>query len=96
MLKKPHCEVIALEEHYWDGELADTYEGVDRVSDPKLIERLCDLGALRLREMDEAGVDLQVLSHVVHRHLHKYAYLTRTRPFLLSAALTTYVHSNWV
>jgi 2,3-dihydroxybenzoate decarboxylase len=63
MLKKPHCEVIALEEHYWDGELADTYEGVDRVSDPKLIERLCDLGALRLREMDEAGVDLQILSH---------------------------------
>jgi 2,3-dihydroxybenzoate decarboxylase len=63
MLKKPHCEVIALEEHYWDRELADTYEGVDRVSDPKLIERLCDLGALRLREMDEAGVDLQILSH---------------------------------
>src|SRR6185437_4111947 len=26
-------------------------------------ERLDDIGALRIREMDEAGVDLQVLSH---------------------------------
>ncbi|MET0537639.1 MAG: amidohydrolase family protein [Xanthobacteraceae bacterium] len=63
MLEKPSCEVIALEEHYWDRELADTYEGIERVSDAKTIERLCDLGALRLREMDEAGVDMQILSH---------------------------------
>jgi predicted TIM-barrel fold metal-dependent hydrolase len=63
MLEKPKCQIIALEEHYWDRELSDTYEGIERVSDPKLIERLCDLGALRLREMDEAGVDLQILSH---------------------------------
>ena len=26
-------------------------------------ERLFDLGALRLKEMDEAGIDIQVLSH---------------------------------
>jgi predicted TIM-barrel fold metal-dependent hydrolase len=63
MLEQPRCEVIALEEHYWDRELSDTYEGIERVSDAKLIEQLCDLGALRLREMDEAGVDLQILSH---------------------------------
>ena len=30
---------------------------------PALHERLHDLGALRLKEMDEAGVDLQVISH---------------------------------
>jgi 2,3-dihydroxybenzoate decarboxylase len=30
---------------------------------PALQERLLDVGALRLKEMDEAGIDLQVLSH---------------------------------
>ena len=30
---------------------------------PALQERLFDVGALRLKEMDEAGIDLQVLSH---------------------------------
>ena len=30
---------------------------------PGNVERLHDLGALRLREMDEAGIDIQVLSH---------------------------------
>jgi 2,3-dihydroxybenzoate decarboxylase len=30
---------------------------------PALQERLFDLGELRLKEMDEAGIDLQVLSH---------------------------------
>ena len=27
MFKKPHCSVIALEEHYWDDELEKTYTG---------------------------------------------------------------------
>ena len=27
MFKKPHCPVIAIEEHYWDEELAKTYSG---------------------------------------------------------------------
>ena len=27
------------------------------------MERLFDLGALRLKEMDEAGIDMQVISH---------------------------------
>ena len=31
----------------------------------EVIERLDDLGALRIREMDEAGIDLQVLSHSI-------------------------------
>src|SRR6516162_6549101 len=30
-----------------------------------IIERLDDLGALHIREMDEAGIDLQVLSHSI-------------------------------
>ena len=63
MLKKPSCPVIALEEHYWDTEFADTFPGVEGVRDPKMLERLYDLGELRLKEMDEAGIDMQILSH---------------------------------
>ena len=48
--------VIALEEHYQDTELRQHAGG-------SIAERLEDVGTLRLREMDEAGIDLQVLSH---------------------------------
>jgi 2,3-dihydroxybenzoate decarboxylase len=63
MLEKPRCQVIALEEHYWDRELAGRYSGVDAIRDPELSRRLYDLGELRIREMDEAGIDVQVISH---------------------------------
>lgn len=64
MLKKPNCPVISIEEHYWDAELAATYQGADAASrDPEMLRRLNDLGELRLKEMDEAGIDMQVLSH---------------------------------
>lgn len=54
--------VIALEEHYYDAELAATFEGAEgRASEIR--KRLDDLSELRLREMDEAGIDVQVLSH---------------------------------
>lgn len=55
--------VIALEEHYWDPELVALFPGREgkRISDVE--RRLFDLGELRLREMDEAGIDVQVLSH---------------------------------
>src|SRR5258708_27599265 len=62
-------QVIALEEHYLDPELATHFKGLDAVPPrdaptlPKVPERLYDLGALRLKEMDEAGIDFQVLSH---------------------------------
>lgn len=54
--------VIALEEHYYDPELAATFDGPEGRA-PEIRRRLDDLGELRLREMDEAGIDLQVLSH---------------------------------
>jgi predicted TIM-barrel fold metal-dependent hydrolase len=63
MLTKPHCPVIALEEHYWDEEMAAHYVGVEASRAPDIAERLADLGGLRIREMDEAGIDVQVLSH---------------------------------
>ncbi len=63
MLERPKCPVIALEEHYWDKELAAQFPGGEGVRDPEMLKRLYDLGELRLQEMDEAGVDLQIISH---------------------------------
>lgn len=63
MLVKPKCPVIAIEEHYWDPELTRHFPSMSAGRSKEIDERLYDLGALRLREMDEAGVDVQVLSH---------------------------------
>ena len=54
-------KVIALEEHYSDREIADTFPPADRHGG-KILDRLFDYNELRLAEMDEAGVDMQVLS----------------------------------
>jgi 2,3-dihydroxybenzoate decarboxylase len=57
-------KIIALEEHYWDAEVAKHFKvHGPETRNPAMHERLHDLGALRLKEMDEAGIDLQVLSH---------------------------------
>jgi predicted TIM-barrel fold metal-dependent hydrolase len=63
MLKKPNCPVIAIEEHYWDPELSKTYSGVEGTRNDEMLKRLYDLGDLRLKDMDEAGVDMQIISH---------------------------------
>jgi len=63
MMSKPHCPVIAIEEHYWDAELATHYTGIEARREGETSQRLHDLGALRLKEMDEAGIDVQVISH---------------------------------
>jgi predicted TIM-barrel fold metal-dependent hydrolase len=54
--------VIALEEHYYDPEIAKTFDGPEGRA-PEIRRRLDDLGELRLKEMDDAGIDVQVLSH---------------------------------
>ena len=64
--KKPY--IIALEEHYQDSEVKRLTGGPGfgaAGGSGGLEERLDDLGALRLTEMDESGVDFQVLSHSV-------------------------------
>jgi predicted TIM-barrel fold metal-dependent hydrolase len=63
MLQKPKCPVIALEEHYWDKEIAAQFVGAEGTRDPEMLRRLYDVGELRLKEMDEAGIDMQILSH---------------------------------
>ena len=55
--------VVALEEHYWDKELISHIGGAEGARSRFLLERLYDLTDLRLREMDEQGIDKQVLSH---------------------------------
>jgi 2,3-dihydroxybenzoate decarboxylase len=52
--------VIAIEEHFTDSQITGL------APDPRpagLVKKLEDLGALRIKEMDEAGVDMQVISH---------------------------------
>jgi len=61
MADKPF--VVTLEEHYWDAELVAHFAGRDGKRISAVQERLEDLGELRLKEMDEAGIDVQVLSH---------------------------------
>src|SRR5579871_5486749 len=63
MLLKPKCPVIAIEEHYWDAELASHFTGIEAGRPGQTQRRLDDLGALRLKEMDDAGIDMQILSH---------------------------------
>jgi 2,3-dihydroxybenzoate decarboxylase len=55
--------VIALEEHYYDLEVAARFKGLDAKVGKPIVEKLETLGERRLRDMDEAGIDMQVLSH---------------------------------
>jgi predicted TIM-barrel fold metal-dependent hydrolase len=56
--------VIALEEHYFDPDVTKHFQAAGPEARlPELRNRLFDLGEQRIREMDEAGIDVQVLSH---------------------------------
>lgn len=62
--------VIALEEHYTDRGVAAAAAAQGRPGragggggGPGVVERLLDLEEVRLREMDAAGIDVQVISH---------------------------------
>ena len=55
--------VIALEEHFQDPELGALYGPLDANAAAHVRERLESFGGTRLKEMDEAGIDFQVISH---------------------------------
>jgi predicted TIM-barrel fold metal-dependent hydrolase len=63
LLKKPNCPLIAIEEHYSDSELIALFQGLDAAAPPHVLKKLADTGEARLKDMDEAGIDIQVLSH---------------------------------
>jgi 2,3-dihydroxybenzoate decarboxylase len=52
--------VIAIEEHYTDPEVTQHYK---EPRPPHIVKKLEDFADVRIREMDEAGVDMQVISH---------------------------------
>jgi 2,3-dihydroxybenzoate decarboxylase len=56
--------IVAIEEHYWDKELAATFGEVDPFRRQSItVDRLYDYADGRIKEMDEAGIQMQVLSH---------------------------------
>ncbi len=55
--------IVTLEEHYSDSAVVNKLGSVEGMRSSESRRRLEDLGELRLREMDEAGIDIQVISH---------------------------------
>src|SRR5438270_99458 len=63
MDRKIKQRVIAIEEHYWDRDVGANFDNAETLLPVHLRRRLEDLGAQRLKEMDDAGIDVQLLSH---------------------------------
>lgn len=55
--------VVAIEEHYWDAELATYFSGVEAGQVGVIESRLRSFGDDRIRDMNAAGIDTAVLSH---------------------------------
>ena len=60
----PRERIVAIEEHFWIPELRDRYSGPRGISAHTPASELDDLGEIRLRNMDAAGIDVQVISHM--------------------------------
>ena len=64
MSTKSKERIVAVEEHFWIPELRDRYSGPRGISAHTPARQLDDLGEIRLRDMDAAGIDVQVISHM--------------------------------
>ena len=62
MMRKRTYPIIAIEEHYLDAELVTHFAAGESGGGPREAG-LRDLGEKRIKAMDEAGVDIAVLSH---------------------------------
>jgi len=51
--------------------LRELRRGFDVLSDPEHARRLGDLGDLRMREMDDVGIAMQVISYRFHSLLNR-------------------------
>jgi predicted TIM-barrel fold metal-dependent hydrolase len=56
--------IVAIEEHFISPVLAGRYSRHHKLGELHSTKRLEDLGAIRIREMDEAGIAVQVISHL--------------------------------
>ncbi len=63
MAHPPGYPVIAIEEHYWDAELASHFSRQEGSRAGQMERRLRDFGGDRISDMDAAGIDMAVLSH---------------------------------
>jgi predicted TIM-barrel fold metal-dependent hydrolase len=62
---REHPRIIAIEEHFISPRMADGYTGHHKLASfMHSTKRLESLGDMRIREMDEAGIDMQVISHL--------------------------------
>lgn len=61
--------IVAVEEHFRTPELEAVLDGPEKLFSKALGESLADLGDARLAAMDEAGIDVQVLSSAAP-HIH--------------------------
>ena len=55
--------IVAVEEHFWSRDFAAHFSGRLPDRSPYTMRLLEDFSTLRLKDMDEAGIDMQVLSH---------------------------------
>src|ERR1700685_2873015 len=62
MFSKPPCPGIAIGARYWGEELAKRYVGGEAGRPGEQQKRLYDFGPLRIKEMDDVGIDMQVIS----------------------------------
>jgi hypothetical protein len=75
--------VVAIEEHFWIPELRDRYSGPRGISAHTPARQLDDLGEVRLRDMDAAGIDSATLSAAQHARRLRTSTITMRRRWLI-------------